>query len=62
MLFEMFIVFLKIVDLLKEMKAERCPDVLHFQPKLHQAARFTCKALVQSRFHQGMHLDVKGLE
>ena len=56
------LVFLKIADLLKEMKAERCPGVLSFGRKLHQAAHFTCKVLLQSRFHQGTHLDVKGLE
>ena len=59
MFFEMFIVFLKRAELLKETKAERCPGVLRFQRKLHQAACFTCKALVQSKFHQGAHLDVK---
>ena len=49
MFFEMLIVFLKIAkDILKEMKAERCPSVLRFRRKLHQAARFTHKA----------HLDV----
>ena len=36
--------------------------MLRFRRKLHQAARFTRKALVQSRFHQGTHLDVKSLE
>ena len=45
MLFEKFTAFLKIADLLKEMKAERFPGVLHFRPKLYQAAHFTHKAL-----------------
>ena len=47
----MFIVSLKTADLLKKVKTKRCPGVLRLQQKLHQAACFTRKALVQSKFH-----------
>ena len=46
---------------MKDKNVEKCPGVLHLMRKLHQTARFTHKALAQSKFHPGTHLDVKGL-
>jgi len=47
--------------LLKDIKAGKCPGVLRLRRKLPQAARFMHRALTQSKFHQGTHLDVKAL-
>lgn len=51
---------IKAVALLKIIKTVRCPGEFLFCLKVHQAACFMHRALVQSLFHQGTHFGVKG--